>query len=80
MNADSNPHMKNHEYEIMRWCCEGCGRDYKRKDHFDKHVEKCCKNIASVSFCKEENMIDNPETVSKSNIVNEIEHEILCAA
>ena len=43
-----------HEKELLKWTSEGCGRDYKRKDHFTKHMLKCCASANSASFLSEE--------------------------
>ena len=40
----------------MKWVCEGCGKEYKRKDHFEKHMVKCCNSANSASFVNGEEL------------------------
>ena len=35
-------HMKNHRPENDK-TCSSCGKEFKRKDHFQKHVNSCSK-------------------------------------
>ena len=51
-----NQHLQTHQNELMKWVCEGCGKEYKRKDHFEKHMAKCCNSANSASFVNGEEL------------------------